>query len=59
MEFGDVNQIVNETIPALRKLQQQGKARYVGITGYSLRNLLEIASRVAWTASSLIAVITF
>ena len=31
VEFGDVNQIVNETIPALRKLQQQGKARYVGI----------------------------
>jgi L-galactose dehydrogenase len=46
VEFGDVDQIVNETIPAMRKLQQQGKIRYVGITGYSLRNLCEIASRV-------------
>ena len=46
VEFGDVNQIVEETIPAMRRLQEQGKIRYVGITGYSLRNLLEIASRV-------------
>ncbi len=45
VEFGDVEQIVNETIPAMRKLQQQGKTRYVGITGYSLKNLVEIASR--------------
>jgi L-galactose dehydrogenase len=32
MEFGDVNQIIEETIPALRKVQEQGKARFVGIT---------------------------
>lgn len=32
MEFGDIEQIVNETIPALRKVQEQGKARFVGIT---------------------------
>jgi L-galactose dehydrogenase len=32
MEFGDVNQIVEETIPALRKVQEGGKARFVGIT---------------------------
>ena len=46
VEFGDVRQIVQETIPAMRKLQEQGKARHVGITGYSLRNLVEIASQV-------------
>jgi L-galactose dehydrogenase len=46
VEFGDVHQIVEETIPAMRVLQQQGKARYIGITGYSLRNLMQIASRV-------------
>ncbi len=46
VEFGDVDQIVNETIPAMRKMQQQGKTRYVGITGYSLRNLIDIASRI-------------
>lgn len=32
MEFGDVNQIIAETIPALRCIQQAGKARFVGIT---------------------------
>ncbi|MDQ3813882.1 MAG: aldo/keto reductase [Armatimonadota bacterium] len=32
MEFGDVNQIIEETIPALRRVQAQGKARFVGIT---------------------------
>lgn len=32
MEFGDIEQIINETIPALRQVQQQGKARFVGIT---------------------------
>ena len=41
-----MRQIVEETIPAMRKLQQQGKTRYVGITGYSLRNLIDIASQV-------------
>lgn len=46
IEFGDVRQIVEETVPAMRKLQQQGKTRYVGITGYSLRNLMEVASQV-------------
>ena len=45
-EFGDVRQIVEETVPAMRKLQQQGKARHIGITGYSLKNLMEIASQV-------------
>ena len=34
VEFGDVQQIIHETLPALRQLQQQGKARYIGITGY-------------------------
>jgi L-galactose dehydrogenase len=34
LEFGDAQQIIDETLPALRQLQQQGKARYVGITGY-------------------------
>lgn len=45
VEFGDVRQIVEETLPAMLRLQQQGKARYIGITGYSLRNLMQIASQ--------------
>ncbi|MEA3188094.1 MAG: hypothetical protein QOD99_1924, partial [Chthoniobacter sp.] len=32
VEFGSIKQIIEETIPALRKVQAAGKARYVGIT---------------------------
>jgi len=45
VEFGHVSQIVEETLPAMRRLQEQGKARYIGITGYSLKNLMEIAGK--------------
>jgi len=43
VEFGDVQQIIHETIPALRQLQQQGKARYIGVTGYPPKVLRRIA----------------
>jgi aryl-alcohol dehydrogenase-like predicted oxidoreductase len=46
VEFGDVKQIVEETIPAMRQLQEQGKARYIGITGFPLRTLIRIARAV-------------
>lgn len=36
-EYGDLKQVANETIPALRQLQEQGKARFVGVTGYPLK----------------------
>jgi L-galactose dehydrogenase len=45
VEFGHVRQIVEETLPAMRRLQDQGKVRYIGITGYSLKNLMEIAGQ--------------
>lgn len=45
VEFGSVDQIVEETLPALRALQQAGKARYIGITGYSLKTLAAILER--------------
>jgi L-galactose dehydrogenase len=34
IEFGDIGKIVNETIPAMRRLQEQGKVRFIGLTGY-------------------------
>jgi len=37
IEFGSLDQVVNETLPALRKLQQQGKVGFVGITGLPLK----------------------
>ena len=37
MEFApNLNIILNETLPALKKVKEQGKARYIGITGYPL-----------------------
>ena len=46
VEFGDVEQVIHETVPAMRKIQEQGKARYIGITGYPLKTLLRIAEAV-------------
>ncbi|HEY1173532.1 MAG TPA: aldo/keto reductase [Verrucomicrobiae bacterium] len=34
IEFVEMQQIVDETIPALRKIQQQGKVKHIGFSGY-------------------------
>jgi aryl-alcohol dehydrogenase-like predicted oxidoreductase len=36
IEFVDMSQVVQETLPALRKVQQQGKVRFIGISGYPM-----------------------
>ena len=46
MEFGRVDQIVEETIPALRQAQEQGKARFVGITCLPLPLFQRVMDRV-------------
>jgi L-galactose dehydrogenase len=46
IEFGDHDQIVNETLPALHRLKSQGLARFVGITGLPLRVFPSILDRV-------------
>jgi L-galactose dehydrogenase len=43
IEFGDGRQIIEETIPAMREVQKSGKARFIGITGLSVRMLEEVA----------------
>ncbi|KAJ8902589.1 hypothetical protein NDN08_006990 [Rhodosorus marinus] len=36
IEFGNLDQIVSETLPALKKLKESGKIRAIGITGLPL-----------------------
>ncbi len=43
IEFGDLNQIVEETLPALQKIVEAGKARFIGITGLPL-HIFEVVS---------------
>src|SRR6476661_7846217 len=37
IEFVPMQQIVDETLPALRKIQQQGKVRFIGFSGYPMK----------------------
>jgi L-galactose dehydrogenase len=37
IEFVEMQQIVDETLPALRALQKEGKVRFVGISGYPMK----------------------
>ncbi len=46
IEFGSAEQIIHETVPALRELQNEGKARYIGLTGYPLQLLASVAKAV-------------
>lgn len=45
IEFGDLNQIREETLPALREVVKAGKARFVGITSLPLQVFREVISR--------------
>ena len=44
VEFGDKRQIIDETFEAARRVQQSGKARFIGVTGLQLAVLGEIAA---------------
>lgn len=43
VEFGSFDQIAHETLPALQKIRQSGKARFIGITGYPPNFLVRLA----------------
>lgn len=47
IEFGDPEQIVHEAVPALYALRDAGLVRAVGVTGYPLAVLAEVAEQVA------------
>mmetsp|Transcript_10542 Transcript_10542/g.18120 ORF Transcript_10542/g.18120 Transcript_10542/m.18120 type:complete len:207 (+) Transcript_10542:147-767(+) len=36
IEFGDINVVLNESIPTLQKLKESGKVRAIGVSGYPL-----------------------
>ena len=38
-------QIVDETLPALRKIQQQGKVRFIGVSGYPMKMFRYVLDR--------------
>jgi L-galactose dehydrogenase len=45
VEFGDLNQAVEETIPALERARDAGNVRFIGITGYPLRIFPDVLER--------------
>ncbi len=45
IEFVDMAQIVDETLPALRKLQRHGKVRFVGVSGYPMKMFRYVLDR--------------
>lgn len=46
IEFGSMDQIVSETLPALQKLKESGKVRFIGITGLPLKVFKSVLDRV-------------
>ena len=45
IEFVELDQIVDETIPALRKEVEKGKVRFIGVSGYPMKIFTEMMQR--------------
>jgi L-galactose dehydrogenase len=45
IEFVDMAQIVEETLPAMYKLKEQGKVRFVGVSGYPMKMFKYVLDR--------------
>ncbi|MCH1496392.1 MAG: aldo/keto reductase [Rubripirellula sp.] len=45
IEFVDLDQVVNETIPALREQVAKGKVRFIGVSGYPMKIFTEMLQR--------------
>jgi L-galactose dehydrogenase len=44
VEFGDLQQVLTEALPALRRLQREGKVRHVGVSGLPFKVFREVLS---------------
>lgn len=42
IEYGDVQQVIEETLPALKRQQEKGKVRFIGISGYPMKNFQRV-----------------
>ena len=47
VEFGTLDIIVHETLPAMRELQRAGKVRFIGVTGYPPELIAKIVDESA------------
>ncbi len=45
LEFVEMTQIVDETLPAIRKIQKQGKVRFIGVSGYPMNMFRYVLDR--------------
>ena len=45
LEFVEMSQIVEETLPALRKQQQLGKVKFIGVSGYPMKMFRYVLDR--------------
>jgi aryl-alcohol dehydrogenase-like predicted oxidoreductase len=47
IEYSDLRQVIEETIPALRRVQEAGKAKFIGVTGYPLAVLQSVLNHAS------------
>src|SRR3954464_3486830 len=47
IEFVEMSQVVNETLPALRSIQESGKVRFLGISGYPMNIFRYVLDRTS------------
>lgn len=42
IEYADMDLIIDESLPTLHKLKQEGKARFIGVTAYPVKTLRDV-----------------